>query len=155
MGFAARGIDTTTGPTFKASWWLTDLDRDASQPNNVEFCAPTANECDKDQRVTPTDPSVRGEPDGPCLHQSKAGLYDLKCFWHSTSIWRKDCPAHCGHGDTRYDPDPVKFPNPPDGDGGPNHWEVWLRDLDGYKVVLASPDGTADGAWRPRPAEGA
>ena len=31
--------------------------------------------------------------------------------------------------------------NPPDGDGGPNHWELWLRDLDGYKVVLASPDG--------------
>jgi hypothetical protein len=119
MGFAARGIDTTTGPTFKTSWWLTDLDRDASQPNNFEFCAPAANECDKDQRVTPTDPSVRGEPDGPCLHQSKAGLYDLKCFWHSTSIWRKDCPAHCGHGDTRYDPDPVKFPNPPDGDGNP------------------------------------
>ena len=43
--------------------------------------------------------------------------------------------------------------NPPDGDGGPNHWEVWLRDLDGYKVVLASPDGTADGVWRPRPTE--
>ena len=40
--------------------------------------------------------------------------------------------------------------NPPDGDGGPNHWEIWLRDLDGYKVVLASPDGTADGDWRPR-----
>ena len=39
--------------------------------------------------------------------------------------------------------------NPPDGDGGPNHWEVWLRDPDGYKVVLASPDGTADGGWRP------
>jgi hypothetical protein len=34
-------------------------------------------------------------------------------------------------------------------DGGPNHWEIWLRDLDGYKVVLASPDGTADGEWRP------
>jgi hypothetical protein len=32
--------------------------------------------------------------------------------------------------------------------GGPNHWEIWLRDLDGYKVVLASPDGTADGNWR-------
>src|SRR6202007_2018262 len=28
--------------------------------------------------------------------------------------------------------------NPPDGDGGPNHWEIWLRDPDGYKVVLAS-----------------
>ena len=39
--------------------------------------------------------------------------------------------------------------NPPDGNGGPNHWEIWLRDLDGYKVVLASPDGTADGDWRP------
>jgi len=39
--------------------------------------------------------------------------------------------------------------NPPDGDGGPNHWEIWLRDPDGYKVVLASPDGTANGTWRP------
>ncbi|MBN9519082.1 VOC family protein [bacterium] len=35
--------------------------------------------------------------------------------------------------------------NPPDGDGGPNHWELWLRDPDGYTVVLASPDGTAGG----------
>lgn len=33
--------------------------------------------------------------------------------------------------------------NPPDGDGGPNHWELWLRDLDGYTIVLASPDGSA------------
>ena len=32
---------------------------------------------------------------------------------------------------------------PPDGDGGPNHWECWLHDLDGYTVVLASPDGSA------------
>lgn len=33
--------------------------------------------------------------------------------------------------------------NPPSGQGGPNHWECWLRDPDGYVVVLASPDGTA------------
>lgn len=33
--------------------------------------------------------------------------------------------------------------NPPAGDGGPNHRECWLRDLDGYMVVLASPDGEA------------
>ena len=33
--------------------------------------------------------------------------------------------------------------NPPDGNGGPNHWECWLRDPDGYMVVLASPDGSA------------
>jgi catechol 2,3-dioxygenase-like lactoylglutathione lyase family enzyme len=39
--------------------------------------------------------------------------------------------------------------NPPNRDGGPNHWEIWLRDLDGYTVVLASPDGTADGTWKP------
>ena len=32
--------------------------------------------------------------------------------------------------------------NPPDGEpGGPAHREIWLRDLDGYTVVLASPDG--------------
>lgn len=33
--------------------------------------------------------------------------------------------------------------NPPSGEGGPNHWEYWLRDPDGYTVVLASPDGSA------------
>lgn len=39
--------------------------------------------------------------------------------------------------------------NPPDGDGGPNHWELWLRDPDGYMVVIASPDGSADCSWKP------
>jgi hypothetical protein len=39
--------------------------------------------------------------------------------------------------------------NPADRNGGPNHWEVWLRDPDGYRVVLASPDGSADGNWKP------
>ena len=39
--------------------------------------------------------------------------------------------------------------NPPDRIGGPNHWEIWLRDPDGYVVVLSSPDGTADGDWKP------
>lgn len=39
--------------------------------------------------------------------------------------------------------------NPPDGNGGPNHWECWMRDPDGYIVVVASPYGTADGNWRP------
>ena len=43
--------------------------------------------------------------------------------------------------------------NPPDGDGGPNHWELWLRDPNGYTVVLVSPDGTADGNWKPDTAE--
>ena len=39
--------------------------------------------------------------------------------------------------------------NPPDGNGGPNHWECWMRDPDGYMVVVASPYGTADGSWQP------
>jgi catechol 2,3-dioxygenase-like lactoylglutathione lyase family enzyme len=33
--------------------------------------------------------------------------------------------------------------NPREGDGGPNHREIWLRDRDGYTVVVASPDGEA------------
>lgn|SRR5215203_1068061 len=33
----------------------------------------------------------------------------------------------------------------------PKHWECWMRDPDGYTVVIASPYGTADGAWRPGP----
>jgi len=36
-----------------------------------------------------------------------------------------------------------KHRNPSDGSGGPNHWEIWLRDPDGYTVVVASPDGSA------------
>lgn len=34
--------------------------------------------------------------------------------------------------------------NPPEGEpGGPAHREYWIRDPDGYAVVLASPDGEA------------
>ena len=33
--------------------------------------------------------------------------------------------------------------NPPDGQpGGPAHRELWIKDLDGYTVVIASPDGS-------------
>lgn len=41
--------------------------------------------------------------------------------------------------------------NPPTGDGGPDHWEYWIRDPEGYTVVLASPYWTAEG--RPLPPE--
>jgi catechol 2,3-dioxygenase-like lactoylglutathione lyase family enzyme len=43
-----------------------------------------------------------------------------------------------------------KHRNPPDGDGGPNHWECWMKDPNGYTVVIASPDGTAGGNWTPQ-----
>jgi predicted enzyme related to lactoylglutathione lyase len=43
--------------------------------------------------------------------------------------------------------------NPPDGEGnGPSHREIWLRDLDGYTVVVASPDGEV---FDPEPTQGA
>jgi catechol 2,3-dioxygenase-like lactoylglutathione lyase family enzyme len=45
-----------------------------------------------------------------------------------------------------------KHRNPPDGNGGPNHWECWLRDPDGYVVVVASPDGSAGGTWQAKQA---
>ena len=33
--------------------------------------------------------------------------------------------------------------NPPEGPGGPAHRELWIKDLDGYTVVICSPDGEA------------
>lgn len=39
--------------------------------------------------------------------------------------------------------------NPQDGNGGPNHWELWVRDPEGYTVVLASSDGSGAGDWKP------
>ncbi|HET9564847.1 MAG TPA: hypothetical protein VFP27_10175, partial [Mycobacterium sp.] len=34
--------------------------------------------------------------------------------------------------------------NPPEGQGnGPGHREIWIKDPDGYTVVVASPDGEA------------
>jgi hypothetical protein len=34
--------------------------------------------------------------------------------------------------------------NPPQGQGnGPSHREIWVKDPDGYTVVVASPDGEA------------
>ena len=46
---------------------------------------------------------------------------------------------------TALDAEVIKPPhrNPPEGAGGPAHRECWLRDPDGYLVVLASPDGEA------------
>ena len=42
------------------------------------------------------------------------------------------------------------FRNPFEGDGnGPGHREIWLKDPDGYTIVIASPDGEA---FEPTPA---
>ena len=31
--------------------------------------------------------------------------------------------------------------NPPEGEGGPNHWECWMRDPDGYRIELIERGG--------------
>ena len=76
----------------------------------------------------------------------------LKPYGNGVLLWFEveDFDAAVGRAES-LDAEIVKarHRNPADGDGGPNHWELWLRDLDGYTVVLASPDGTADGSWRP------
>jgi hypothetical protein len=33
--------------------------------------------------------------------------------------------------------------NPPEGPGGPAHREPWIKDLNGYTVVIVSSDGEA------------
>lgn len=40
----------------------------------------------------------------------------------------------------------VEIVRPPHRNARPNHWECWMRDPDGYIVVVASPDGTAGDA---------
>jgi hypothetical protein len=42
--------------------------------------------------------------------------------------------------------------NPPDGNGGLNHWGCWMRDPDGYVVVIASPYGSGRPKLASRPA---
>jgi hypothetical protein len=39
--------------------------------------------------------------------------------------------------------DEGEHPNLVNADAAPQHREMWLRDPDGYVVVLASPDGEA------------
>ena len=41
--------------------------------------------------------------------------------------------------------------NPPDREGGPNHWECWMRDPDGYTVVVAKPLWNRRWCLAPRP----
>jgi catechol 2,3-dioxygenase-like lactoylglutathione lyase family enzyme len=87
-------------------------------------------------------------------------LHDWRVDHHHGPIGDPDRPAGNGAllwfetGDfdaavaraTGLEAEVVKPPhrNPPPGEpGGPRHREVWLRDPDGYTVVLASPDGEA------------
>jgi catechol 2,3-dioxygenase-like lactoylglutathione lyase family enzyme len=79
-------------------------------------------------------------------HHSPIGDPDARPYGNGVLLWFEtdEFDAAVARA-TAMGAEVVKPPhrNPPTGDGGPNHRECWLRDLDGYMVVLASPDGEA------------
>jgi catechol 2,3-dioxygenase-like lactoylglutathione lyase family enzyme len=85
-------------------------------------------------------------------HHGPIGIRDSKPYGNGVLLWFEvdDFDAVMQHA-TELGAEIIisRHRNPPDGDGGPNHWECWMRDPDGYIVVVASPYGTADGTWRP------
>jgi catechol 2,3-dioxygenase-like lactoylglutathione lyase family enzyme len=80
-------------------------------------------------------------------HHGLVGDPDAKPYGNGTLLWFEtdDFDSAVARA-TELGAEVVKAPhrNPPPGEpGGPQHRECWLRDLDGYTVVLASPDGEA------------
>lgn len=75
----------------------------------------------------------------------RIGDVDQKPYGNGLLLWFEvdDYEAAVARAAELKAPVVLKRRNPPEGNGGPNHWECWLRDPDGYIVVLASPDGSA------------
>ena len=85
-------------------------------------------------------------------HHGQIGNPNLKPYGNGVLLWFEidDFDAAAARAETMgVEIVLPRYRNPPAGDGGPNHWECWLRDPNGYTVVLASPDGSADGNWKP------
>jgi catechol 2,3-dioxygenase-like lactoylglutathione lyase family enzyme len=79
-------------------------------------------------------------------HHGPIGDRDVRPYGNGVLLWFEidDLDAALGRAkELRAQVLMPKHRNPPSGEGGPNHWECWLRDPDGYTVVLASPDGSA------------
>src|SRR5271165_5600802 len=78
-------------------------------------------------------------------HHGRIGDPDSKPYGNGVILWFETDDFDAAMERVEKLKPPIVLPrhrNPPDGKGGPNHWEVWLRDPDGYLVVLASPYGT-------------
>ena len=75
-------------------------------------------------------------------HHGPIGDPETRPYGNGVLLWFEidDFDAAIGRVDAA-DIIKARHRNPPSGDGGPNHWECWLRDPDGYTVVVASPDG--------------
>ncbi len=81
-------------------------------------------------------------------HHGRIGDPEAKPYGNGVLLWFEvdDIDAAIARaGDLKAEIVIPRHRNPPDGDGGPNHWECWLRDPNGYTIVLASPDGSARG----------
>lgn len=78
-------------------------------------------------------------------HHGPMGASSLKPYGNGVLLWFEmdDFEAAVERAaDMRAEIVKPRHRNPPSGEGGPNHWECWIRDPDGYTVVLASPDGS-------------
>ncbi|MEU6151063.1 RICIN domain-containing protein [Actinosynnema sp. NPDC047251] len=115
-GYEAPGVEV---PFFRAAWWNTDAQRAAVKPDKYTFCVQAKNFCAPGQLYTPDDPSVVGEPAGPCGHTSEAGYFDLKCWWHDSVTWKADCATSCGNEFVRYDWEDYQYSEPADGTSYP------------------------------------
>jgi ricin-type beta-trefoil lectin protein len=111
-GYEAPGAAV---PFFRAAWWPGKAG-DETVPDSAEqhkllafpakdvFCKAAENNCQYGTVHVPTAPEVVGEPGGPCAHTNTAGQYDLRCWWHTSMIWREGCDTVCGREFIRYDP---------------------------------------------------
>ncbi len=145
MGWAGHPVEVlespgTLVPGFRSAWWNGDkntgpLNRSRVKPPVAQFCDAT-NNCDYGAPFIV--PDVVGEPAGPCAHRDAAGKYDLKCWYHGPSTWKKDCSWSCGNETLRFDPgyaeqtDGTAYPPNCDLDGLP----------DGALIVDDQPAGT-------------
>jgi catechol 2,3-dioxygenase-like lactoylglutathione lyase family enzyme len=79
-------------------------------------------------------------------HHGSLGDASSRPYGNGVALWFEvdDFDAAVGRAE-ELGAEVVRSPhrNPPDGPGGPAHRELWLRDPDGYLVVVASPDGEA------------
>ena len=85
-------------------------------------------------------------------HHGPIGDPNLKPYGNGVLLWFEvdDFDAALARAETMgAEVVKLRHRNPPTGDRGPNHWESWFRDPNGYVIVLASPDGSADGTWKP------
>jgi catechol 2,3-dioxygenase-like lactoylglutathione lyase family enzyme len=77
-------------------------------------------------------------------HHGRIGDASSRPYGNGVALWFEiDDFDDAIHRANALHADVVRPPhrNPPAGPGGPAHRELWLRDPDGYLVVLASPDG--------------